>query len=92
MIGTWPDIAYAITVLLKHSANSTEEHVSKVLYICCYLLGTPNAVLYFDNSQDQSIISLISSTPYLTIGAICSSIVMLHVGSIFLASTLCIVL
>ena len=48
MIGTQPDIAYAVTALLKHLANPTKEHVSKALYICHYLLGTPDAVLHFD--------------------------------------------
>ena len=57
MIGTWPDIAYTVTALLKHSANSTKEYVSKVLYIYCYLLGTPNAVLHFNGNQDQGIIA-----------------------------------
>ena len=57
MISTWPNIAYAIMALLKHSANPTKEHISKALYICCYLLGTPDAVLCFDNDQDQGIIA-----------------------------------
>ena len=56
MIGTQPDIAYAVMTLSKHSANSTKEQISKVLYICHYLLGTPNAVLCFNGDQDQGII------------------------------------
>ena len=52
IIGTQPDIAYAVTALSKHLANSTKEHVSKVLYICCYLLDTPDAVLCFDGDQN----------------------------------------
>ena len=38
-------------------SNSTEEHVSKALHICHYLLGIPDAVLYFDGNQDQDIIA-----------------------------------
>ena len=58
MISTWPDIAYAVMALSKYSANATKKHVSKVLYICCYLLGTPDTVLCFDSDQDQGIIVL----------------------------------
>ena len=57
MISTQPDIAYAVTILSKHSANPTKEHVSKTLYICCYLLGIPNVVLHFNGNQDQGIIA-----------------------------------
>ena len=57
IIGTQPDIAYAVIALSKHSANPTKEHISKVLYIYCYLLGTPDAVLHFDGNQDQGIIA-----------------------------------
>ena len=57
MIGTWPDIAYAVMALSKHSANPTKEYISKVLYICHYLLGIPDAVLHFDGDQDQDIIA-----------------------------------
>ena len=57
IIDTQPDIAYAVTALLKHLANPTKEDISKVLYICCYLLGTPDAVLHFDGNQDQGIIA-----------------------------------
>ena len=46
MISTQPDIAYAIMALSKHLANPIKEHVSKATYICCYLLGTPDAMLY----------------------------------------------
>ena len=57
MIGTRPDIAYAVMALSKHSANPTKEHISKVLYICHYLLGTPDAMLHFNGNQDQGIIA-----------------------------------
>ena len=56
IISTWPDIAYAVTALLKYLANPIKKHISKALYIYRYLLGTPDAVLCFDGDQDQGII------------------------------------
>ena len=39
MLGTRPNIAFAVTHLSCHSANPSQDHLSKVLYICCYLIG-----------------------------------------------------
>ncbi|KAJ2932939.1 hypothetical protein H1R20_g4172, partial [Candolleomyces eurysporus] len=40
MLGTRPDIAYAVTKMAQHCANPTEEHLSKALYIMKYLAGS----------------------------------------------------
>ena len=40
MLGTRPDIAFAVTHLLRHSANPSQDHLNKALYICHYLIGT----------------------------------------------------
>ena len=40
MIGTRPNIAFAVTMLLKHAANPSQDHLNKVLYIGHYLYGT----------------------------------------------------
>ena len=61
MIGTQPDIASAVMALSKYSANPTKEHISKALYICHYVLGTPDAVLCFNGNQDQGIIAFINT-------------------------------
>ena len=37
MLGTQPDIAYAVTKLSQFTANPSQEHLNKVLYICKYL-------------------------------------------------------
>ena len=37
MIGTWPDVAYAVTKLLQFAANPTQDHLNRALYICHYL-------------------------------------------------------
>ena len=34
------DIAYAVTALVHQSTNLSEDHLNKVLYICCYLIRT----------------------------------------------------
>ena len=34
MIGTQPDIAYAVTKLLQFAANPTQDHLNRALYIC----------------------------------------------------------
>jgi hypothetical protein len=40
IIGTCPDIAFAITALSRYSANPSQDHLNKVLYICHYLVST----------------------------------------------------
>jgi len=40
MLGTRPDIAFAVTHLLHHAANPSQDHLNKALYICRYLIGT----------------------------------------------------
>ena len=40
MIGTQPDIAFAVTHLSQFSTNSTEEHYKAAQHICRYLIGT----------------------------------------------------
>jgi hypothetical protein len=40
MIGTRPDISYAITKLSMFSANPLQEHLNTALHICRYLAGT----------------------------------------------------
>ena len=48
MLGTRPDIAFAVTHLLCHSANPSQDHLNKVLYICCYLIGTSTYSLIYN--------------------------------------------
>lgn len=57
MIGTRPDIAYAVTKLSQFSANPSQEHLDKVLYICRYLVGTKNYALVFDGPSQQGLIA-----------------------------------
>ena len=52
MLGTRPDIAFAVTKLSQYASNPSKEHLDKVLYICRYLLGTPNYALVYDRPGD----------------------------------------
>ena len=53
MLGTCPDIAYAVTHLLQFSANPSKEHLDKALYICYYLVETRDYALIYDGTVDQ---------------------------------------
>jgi len=50
MLDTQLDIAYAITRLSQFSVNPSKKHLSKVLYICCYLAGTKDYVLIYNGN------------------------------------------
>ena len=47
MLGTRPDIAFAVTKMSQFSANPTREHLDKALYICRYLRGTADYKLIY---------------------------------------------
>jgi hypothetical protein len=47
MIGTRPDIAYAVTRMAQFSANPSPDHFERAKYICRYLIGTKNYSLVF---------------------------------------------
>ena len=61
MIGTRPDIAFAITVLSKHTANPSQDHLNKALYIGCYLLGTQSAYIKYDGFTGKGITACTNS-------------------------------
>ena len=51
MLGTRPDIAFAVTHLSRHSTNPSQDHLSKVLYICRYLIGTSTYSLVYNGGS-----------------------------------------
>jgi len=55
ILGTHPDIAYAVTCLSQFSANPSKEHLDKALYICCYLAETRDYALIYDGTSDQGL-------------------------------------
>ena len=61
MLGTQPDIAFAVTKLSQHAANPTEEHLNKVLYICCYLLGSTNYAMVLNGPSNGELMAYADS-------------------------------
>ena len=55
MLGTRPDIAFAVTKLAQYASNPSEDHLNKVLYICRYLVGTQHYCLTYDGASGQGI-------------------------------------
>ncbi|KAJ8456408.1 hypothetical protein ONZ51_g12144 [Trametes cubensis] len=51
MLGTRPDIAFAVTKLSQFAANPSQEHLTKALYICRYLLGTRSYSLVYNGAS-----------------------------------------
>lgn len=52
MLGTCPDIAFAVTKLAQQSANPSQDHLDKALYICRYLKGTRDYRLEYECNSD----------------------------------------
>ena len=61
MLGTHPDIAFAVTKLAQYGSNPSEDHLSKMLYICCYLIGTQHYHLTYDGASGQGILACTDS-------------------------------
>ena len=61
MIGTRPDIAFAVTKLAQSAARPSEEHFNKELYICHYLRGTSKYCLTYDSTLGQGLIACTNS-------------------------------
>src|ERR1700688_110152 len=55
MLGTRPDISFAVTKLAQYAANPNEEHLNKALYICRYLVGTSNYCLTYNGDSGQGL-------------------------------------
>ena len=61
MLGTRPDIAFAVTQLASHAANPSQDHYNKALYICRYLLGTRKYSLNFDGKSNKGLEAFVDS-------------------------------
>jgi hypothetical protein len=55
MIGTCPDIAFAVTKLAQFSANPSQEHFERAKYICRYLVSTKNYSLVFKHAPGKGL-------------------------------------
>ena len=61
MLGTCPDITYAVTKLAQFSTNPSHEHMEKAKYICRYLNSTADYALVFDGSSGEGVIGYTDS-------------------------------
>jgi hypothetical protein len=59
MLGTRPDIAYAVGSLSRFSSNSGKTHWDQALHVLGYLSQTRHYCLEFDGSDDDELTSLI---------------------------------
>ena len=55
MLGTRPDIAFAVMHLSHHAATPSQDHLSKALYICCYLIGTSMYSLVYNGGSSAGL-------------------------------------
>ena len=55
MIGTHPDISYAVTHLSQFSTNPSEDHYKAALHVCRYLVGTQDYKLVYLNKSDKGL-------------------------------------
>jgi hypothetical protein len=61
MLGTRPDIAFAVTKLAQYAANPSKEHLDRALYICRYLVGTSKYHLTYDGDSGEGIVACTDS-------------------------------
>ena len=61
MLGTHPDIVFAVTKLAQFAANPSKEHLDKARYIVRYLAGTANYALVFNGASNKGLIAYTDS-------------------------------
>jgi hypothetical protein len=57
MLGTRPDIAFAVTRLSCYNSNPNEKHLSYAKYILRYLQGTKDLGLLYDGDSNAGLIA-----------------------------------
>ena len=57
MLGTRPDIAFAVTKMAQFAANPSKEHLDKAKYIVRYLASTPKYALVLDGASNKGLIA-----------------------------------
>jgi hypothetical protein len=59
MLGTRPNIAFAVTKLAQQSANPTKNHLSKAKHILAYLNSTRNYTLDYDGKSGLGLVAFV---------------------------------
>ncbi len=52
MLGTRPDIAFAVTQMAKFASNPSDEHLNRAMYILHYLIGMHDYALVFNGNSN----------------------------------------
>jgi hypothetical protein len=55
MLGTRPDIAFAVTQMAKFASNPSDEHLNRAIYILRYLIGTRDYALIYDGNSNAGL-------------------------------------
>jgi hypothetical protein len=61
MIGTRPDIAFAVTHLSQFSTNPSEDHYKAALHVCRYLTGTRDYKITYTKRGDKGLVAYTDS-------------------------------
>ena len=56
MLGTCPDISYAVIKMAQFTSNPSSDHMNKAKQIIRYLGSTPDLSLVFDGGSDKGIV------------------------------------
>jgi len=64
ILGTRPDIAFAVIKMSQFSSNPMEEHLQKVLYIVCYLSSFQDLCILYSGHGDQNGLCTYSDTDW----------------------------
>ena len=57
ILGTHPDIPYAVIKLSLFSANLLKDHFKQAKYICWYFIGTKDYTMVFDGTHKKGLIA-----------------------------------
>ena len=61
MIGTWPDISFAVTKMAQFSANPSSKHMNAAKHILRYLNTTRSASIIYDGGSNKGLIAFMDS-------------------------------
>ena len=64
MLGTRPDITYAMIKILQYPSNLLEEHLQKVIHIVCYLSHSQSLCIKYSASGTESGLITYSDTDW----------------------------
>jgi len=61
MLGTRPNIAFAVTHLSHHAMNPSQDHLNKALYICRYLIEMSTYSLVYNGGSSAGLLACMDS-------------------------------